>query len=40
MIFGFNQLKIKLYAGPVYQTVKGNIQLRGAAYGGSNFRWL
>ncbi|TQR73145.1 OmpP1/FadL family transporter [Acinetobacter sp. RF14B] len=34
MIFGFQPNENwNIYAGPVYQTVKGNIQLRGAAYG-------
>ncbi len=36
MIFGFQPNEnFNFYAGPVYQTVKGNIQLRGLAYGGS-----
>ena len=36
MILGFQPNKnLNFYAGPVYQTVKGNIQLRGTAYGGS-----
>lgn len=36
-IFGFQPNKnFNFYAGPVYQTVKGNVQLRGLAYGGIN----
>jgi long-chain fatty acid transport protein len=36
MIFGVQPIKnINLYAGGVYQTVKGSVQLRGLAYGGS-----
>ncbi|WP_368566836.1 OmpP1/FadL family transporter [Acinetobacter junii] len=36
MILGFQPNKnLNFYAGPAYQTVKGNIQLRGTAYGGS-----
>ena len=36
MILGFQPNKnLNFYAGPVYQTVKGNVQLRGTAYGGS-----
>ena len=36
MILGFQPNKnLNFYAGPVYQTIKGNVQLRGAAYGGS-----
>lgn len=36
MILGFQPNKnLNFYAGPVYQTLKGNIQLRGTAYGGS-----
>lgn len=35
-IFGFQPNKnFNFYAGPVYQTVKGNVQLRGLGYGGS-----
>ena len=35
-IFGFQPNKnFNFYAGPVYQTIKGNVQLRGTAYGGS-----
>lgn len=34
LIFGFQPTENwNLYAGPVYQTVKGDVQLRGAAYG-------
>jgi long-chain fatty acid transport protein len=34
MLFGFQPTENwNIYAGPVYQTVKGNIQLRGLAYG-------
>ena len=37
MILGFQPIKnINLYAGGVYQTVKGSVQLRGAGYGGIN----
>jgi long-chain fatty acid transport protein len=37
MIFGFQPTKNwNIYAGPVYQTVKGNVQLRGLAYGGNS----
>ena len=33
MVFGFSPIKnITLYAGPVYQLVKGDISLRGSAY--------
>lgn len=33
MIFGFSPIKnITLYAGPVYQTIEGNVSLRGSAY--------
>lgn len=36
MIFGYQPTEnFNFYAGPVYQTVKGNLQLRGLAYGGS-----
>jgi long-chain fatty acid transport protein len=36
MILGFQPNEnFNFYAGPVYQTVKGNVQLRGLAYGGS-----
>ena len=36
MIFGFQPTgNWNIYAGPVYQTVKGDIQLRGTAYGGN-----
>ena len=36
MILGFQPNKnLNFYAGPVYQTIKGNVQLRGTAYGGS-----
>ena len=35
MIFGFQPTENwNIYAGPVYQTVKGDVQLRGVAYGG------
>ncbi|RKG34578.1 OmpP1/FadL family transporter [Acinetobacter tianfuensis] len=35
-IFGYQPTEnFNFYAGPVYQTVKGNVQLRGAAYGGA-----
>lgn len=35
MIFGFQPTENwNMYAGPVYQTVKGNVQLRGYAYSG------
>ena len=35
-IFGYQPNKhFNFYAGPVYQTIKGNVQLRGLAYGGS-----
>ena len=34
MLFGFQPTaNWNIYAGPVYQTVKGNVQLRGLAYG-------
>ena len=34
MIFGFQPTENwNIYAGPVYQTVKGDVQLRGSAYG-------
>lgn len=37
MLFGVQPIKnVNLYAGGVYQTVKGGVQLRGAAYGGIN----
>ena len=37
MIFGFQPNENwNLYGGAVYQTVKGNVQLRGAAYGSAN----
>ena len=37
MIFGFQPNEnFNIYAGPVYQTIKGNVQLRGAAYGSAN----
>ena len=37
MILGFQPNKnLNFYAGPVYQTIKGNVQLRGAAYGSAN----
>ncbi|WOE40915.1 OmpP1/FadL family transporter [Acinetobacter chinensis] len=36
-IFGFQPIEnINLYGGAVYQTVKGDVQLRGAAYGSAN----
>ena len=36
MILGFQPNKnLNFYAGPVYQTIKGDVQLRGLAYGGS-----
>lgn len=36
MIFGFQPTEHwNIYAGPVYQTVKGDVQARGLAYGGS-----
>lgn len=36
MIFGYQPTEnFNFYAGPVYQTVKGNLQLRGLAYGGA-----
>ena len=36
MLFGYQPTEnFNFYAGPVYQTIKGNVQLRGAAYGGS-----
>lgn len=36
-IFGYQPTENwNIYAGPVYQTVKGNVQLRGAAYSGTN----
>ena len=35
MLFGVQPIKnVNLYAGGVYQTVKGGVQLRGAGYGG------
>ena len=37
MIFGYQPTEnFNFYAGPVYQTIKGNVQLRGAAYGSAN----
>ena len=37
MLFGVQPIKnVNLYAGGVYQTVKGSVQLRGAGYGGIN----
>ncbi|TCH62857.1 transporter [Acinetobacter sp. ANC 4862] len=37
MLFGFQPNEnLNFYAGPVYQTVKGDVQLRGLAYGGSS----
>jgi long-chain fatty acid transport protein len=37
MLFGFQPTEnFNFYAGPVYQTVKGNVQLRGLGYGGSS----
>lgn len=37
MLFGVQPIKnVNLYAGGVYQTVKGSVQLRGAGYGGVN----
>ena len=37
MIFGFQPNEnFNIYAGPVYQTIKGNVQLRGAAYGAAD----
>ena len=37
MLFGVQPIKnVNLYAGGVYQTVKGGVQLRGLAYGGIN----
>ena len=37
MLFGVQPIKnVNLYAGGVYQTVKGGVQLRGAGYGGIN----
>jgi len=36
MIFGFQPTQNwNIYAGPVYQTVKGDVKLRGLAYGGN-----
>ena len=36
MIFGYQPTEnFNFYAGPVYQTVEGDVQLRGLAYGGS-----
>ena len=36
-IFGYQPNKhFNFYAGPVYQTVKGNLQLRGLGYGGND----
>ncbi|WP_425917182.1 OmpP1/FadL family transporter [Acinetobacter sp. TSRC1-2] len=36
MIFGFQPTEnFNFYAGPAYQTIKGNVQLRGLAYGGA-----
>jgi long-chain fatty acid transport protein len=36
MIFGYQPTENwNIYGGPVYQTVKGDVQLRGLAYGGS-----
>ena len=36
MVFGFQPTENwNIYGGPVYQTVKGDVQLRGLAYGGS-----
>jgi long-chain fatty acid transport protein len=36
MLFGFQPNKnLNFYAGPVYQTVEGDVQLRGLAYGGN-----
>ncbi|WP_411686115.1 OmpP1/FadL family transporter [Acinetobacter pseudolwoffii] len=37
LILGFQPIEnINLYGGAVYQTVKGDVQLRGAAYGSAN----
>ena len=37
MIFGYQPTEnFNFYAGPVYQTVEGDVQLRGLAYGGAN----
>jgi long-chain fatty acid transport protein len=37
LILGYQPTKNwNIYAGPVYQTVKGNVQLRGYAYSGTN----
>lgn len=37
MLFGVQPIKnVNLYAGGVYQTVKGGVQLRGLGYGGTN----
>ena len=37
MIFGYQPTEnFNFYAGPVYQTIEGNVQLRGAAYGSAN----
>ena len=37
MLFGYQPTEnFNFYAGPVYQTIKGNVQLRGAAYGSAN----
>jgi long-chain fatty acid transport protein len=37
MIFGFQPTEnFNIYAGPVYQTIKGDVQLRGLAYGSAN----
>ena len=36
MIFGFQPTEnFNFYAGPVYQTIEGDVQLRGLAYGGN-----
>ena len=36
MIFGYQPTEnFNFYAGPVYQTIEGDVQLRGLAYGGS-----
>jgi long-chain fatty acid transport protein len=34
MIFGYQPTEnFNFYAGPVYQTIEGDVQLRGLAYG-------
>ncbi|MFN4187039.1 MAG: outer membrane protein transport protein, partial [Acinetobacter johnsonii] len=36
MLFGYQPTEnFNFYAGPVYQTIKGDVQLRGLAYGGN-----